>query len=237
MQPLPPPPPAGASKDSLRRHYRQLRRQSLPLAEAALLEVLATALPQALAAADAKASARANPQAASSPPAAASPSKGSAPPKAAPSRLGLYWPVGHEPDWRPLLERWPEALRQRLALPVVRSVGGVGRLTYGAWHPADPLRADGCGIPAPVAAAPLEAHALALLLVPALAIDQRGIRLGSGGGWYDRLRADPAWRQLPALAVLPAACLAPSLPADPWDVPFTGWLDETGGSTKVSGFD
>ena len=221
MQPLPPPPPAGAAKDSLRRHYRQLRRQSLPLAEAALLEVLATALPQALAAADAKASARANLQ---------------AKPQAAPSRLGLYWPVGHEPDWRPLLERWPEALRQRLALPVVRCEGGVGRLTYGAWHPADPLRADGCGIPAPVAAAPLEAQALALLLVPALAIDQRGIRLGSGGGWYDRLRADPAWRQLPALAVLPAACLAPSLPADPWDVPFTGWLDETGGATKVSGF-
>jgi len=221
MQPLPPPPPAGAAKDSLRRHYRQLRRQSLPLAEPALLEVLATALPQALAAADAKASAGANLQ---------------AKPQAAPSRLGLYWPVGHEPDWRPLLERWPEALRQRLALPVVRCEGGVGRLTYGAWHPADPLRADGCGIPAPVAAAPLEADALALLLVPALAIDQRGIRLGSGGGWYDRLRADPAWRQLPALAVLPAACLAPSLPADPWDVPFTGWLDETGGATKVSGF-
>ena len=213
MQPLPPPPPAGASKDSLRRHYRQLRRQSLPLAEAALLEVLATALPQALEAADAQTE-----------------------PQAGPSRLGLYWPVGHEPDWRPLLERWPEALRQRLALPVVRCVGGIGRLTYGAWHPADPLHADGCGIPAPVAAAPLEAHALALLLVPALAMDQRGIRLGSGGGWYDRLRADPAWRQVPALAVLPAACVAPSLPADHWDVPFTGWLDESGGSIKVSGF-
>ena len=222
MQPLPPPPPAGAAKDSLRRHYRQLRRQSLPLAEPALLEVLATALPQALEAADAHADALE--------------ATAQAKPQAGPSRLGLYWPVGHEPDWRPLLERWPEALRQRLALPVVRCEGGVGRLTYGAWHPADPLRADGCGIPAPVAAAPLEADALALLLVPALAIDQRGIRLGSGGGWYDRLRADPAWRQLPALAVLPAACLAPSLPADPWDVPFTGWLDESGGSTKVSGF-
>ena len=222
MQPLPPPPPAGASKDSLRRHYRQLRRQSLPLAEAALLEVLATTLPQALEAADAHADARE--------------ATAQAKPQAGPSRLGLYWPVGHEPDWRPLLERWPEALRQRLALPVVRSVGGVGRLTYGAWHPADPLHADGCGIPAPVAAAPLQAHQLALLLVPALAIDQRGIRLGSGGGWYDRLRADPAWKQVPALAVLPAACLAPSLPADPWDVPFTGWLDETGRSTKVSAF-
>ena len=222
MQPLPPPPPAGAAKDSLRRHYRQLRRQSLPLAEAALLEVLATTLPQALEAADAHADARE--------------ATAQAKPQAGPSRLGLYWPVGHEPDWRPLLERWPEALRQRLALPVVRCEGGIGRLTYGAWHPADPLHADGCGIPAPVAAAPLQAHQLALLLVPALAIDQRGIRLGSGGGWYDRLRADPAWRQVPALAVLPAACVAPSLPADPWDVPFTGWLDETGGSIKVSAF-
>jgi 5-formyltetrahydrofolate cyclo-ligase len=213
MQPLPPPPPAGASKDSLRRHYRQVRRQSLPLAEAALLEVLATTLPQALEAADAQTE-----------------------PQAGPSRLGLYWPVGHEPDWRPLLERWPEALRQRLALPVVRCEGGVGRLTYGAWQTADPLSADGCGIPAPVTAAPLQAHQLALLLVPALAIDQRGLRLGSGGGWYDRLRADPTWRQVPALAALPAACVAPSLPADPWDVPFTGWLDESGGSIKVSGF-
>jgi 5-formyltetrahydrofolate cyclo-ligase len=236
MQPLPPPPPAGPSKDSLRRHYRQLRRQSLPLAEPALLEVLATALPQALEAADAQSDAQSEDLVATAH-ADALVATAQAKPRSGPSRLGLYWPVGHEPDWRPLLERWPEALRQRLALPVVRSVGGVGRLTYGAWHPADPLRADGCGIPAPVAAAPLQAHQLALLLVPALAIDQRGIRLGSGGGWYDRLRADPAWRMVPALAVLPAACLAPSLPTDPWDVPFTGWLDETGGPTKVSGFD
>jgi 5-formyltetrahydrofolate cyclo-ligase len=231
MQPLPPPPPAGASKDSLRRHYRQLRRQSLPLVEAALLEVLATALPQALQAADAQAE-----DLVTTAHADALVATAQVEPQSGPSRLGLYWPLGHEPDWRPLLEGWPEALRQRLALPVVRCESGVERLTYGAWHPADPLLADSCGIPAPVAAAPLQAHQLALLLVPALAIDQRGIRLGSGGGWYDRLRADPAWRQVPALAVLPAACLAPSLPADPWDVPFTGWLDETGGPIKVSGF-
>lgn len=228
MEALNLPPPPGASKDLLRRHYRQLRRQSLPLAEAALLEVLATALPQALAAADAEA----NDLVASDLVAS-----GPAPPHSGTSRLGLYWPVGHEPDWRPLLERWPEALRRRLALPVVRCVGGAERLTYGAWQPTDPLLADGCGIPAPVTAAPLQAQELALLLVPALAMDQRGIRLGSGGGWYDRLRADPTWRQVPALAVLPAACVAASLPFDPWDVPFSGWLDETGGPNKVSGFD
>ncbi len=78
-------------------------------------------------------------------------------------------------------------------------------------------------------AADLPAAALALLLVPALAIDPHsGIRLGSGGGWYDRLRADPAWRAVPALAVLPAAGVVAGLPRDGWDVPFAGWLDETG---------
>jgi 5-formyltetrahydrofolate cyclo-ligase len=69
---------------------------------------------------------------------------------------------------------------------------------------------------------------MALLLAPALAFDRRGIRLGYGGGWFDRLRSDPAWRQVPALAVLPVACLQEALPTDPWDVPFHGWLDEQG---------
>lgn len=74
----------------------------------------------------------------------------------------------------------------------------------------------------------MEAQQLDLLLVPALAIDQRGVRLGYGGGWYDRLRAEPAWRRVPALVVLPAACVCDRLPVDPWDVLFDGWLDERG---------
>jgi 5-formyltetrahydrofolate cyclo-ligase len=67
-----------------------------------------------------------------------------------------------------------------------------------------------------------------LLLVPALACDAEGIRLGYGGGWYDRLRADPAWAQVPALAVLPRGCRVEQLPRDPWDVPLQGWIDEDG---------
>ncbi len=211
------PPPPEAPKAVLRRHYRQLRRQSLPLAASALLEVLARERPLALEAADGAAGVEGG--------------------KATPSRLGLYWPLGHEPDWRPLLQRWPEALQRRLALPVVRPLAGEVRLTYAAWHPTEPLVADACGIPAPAAGEPLPAAELALLLVPALAVDRRGIRLGSGGGWYDRLRCDAAWGQVPALAVLPAACVAEALPLDPWDVPFAGWLDETGRQAKVSGFD
>jgi 5-formyltetrahydrofolate cyclo-ligase len=65
-------------------------------------------------------------------------------------------------------------------------------------------------------------------LIPALACDGAGIRLGYGGGWYDRLRADPTWAQVPALAVLPRGCRVEQLPRDPWDVPLHGWIDEDG---------
>ena len=140
-------------------------------------------------------------------------------------RLGLYWPLGSEPDLRPLAPAWAG----RLALPAVAGP----ELVYRPWAPGDPLDADACGIPAPTvgAAGPepredLDPAAMALLLVPALAMDPGGLRLGSGGGWYDRLRADPRWAAVPALAVLPAACVSPGLPGDPWDIPFDGWIDE-----------
>lgn len=75
---------------------------------------------------------------------------------------------------------------------------------------------------------PLPAEALGLLLVPALALDRRGFRLGYGGGWFDRLRADPSWRSVPALIVAPFSCVVERLPVEPWDVPFDGWLSEKG---------
>ena len=146
-------------------------------------------------------------------------------------RLGLYWPLAGEIDLRALVELPDdgpgEALSDRLALPAVASVTGQGHLEYRAWQPGEPLAPDRCRIPAPLGPA-LAPGQLGLLLVPALGFDRHGIRLGSGGGWYDRLRADPAWRAVPSLAVLPAACLVEQLPRDPWDVPFDGWLDETG---------
>ncbi|MEA5443120.1 hypothetical protein VB739_11210, partial [Cyanobium gracile UHCC 0281] len=54
--------------------------------------------------------------------------------------LGLYWPLGSEPDLRPLAQAWGG----RLALPAVTG----GALVYRAWVPGDPLADDACGIPA-----------------------------------------------------------------------------------------
>jgi 5-formyltetrahydrofolate cyclo-ligase len=138
-----------------------------------------------------------------------------------PHHVGLAWPLAGEPD----LRGWLQASGLPLALPAVAGE----RLHYRPWRPGQPLENDACGIPAPPASAgDLEPAQLSLLLIPALAIDRQGVRLGYGGGWYDRLRSEPAWRERPALAVLPQACVVDELPRDPWDVPLHGWISERG---------
>jgi 5-formyltetrahydrofolate cyclo-ligase len=148
--------------------------------------------------------------------------------------LGLYWPLPGEVDLRVLRSLLPG----RVALPAITHAAGDGdsQLVYRPWHDAEALAPDGCGIPAPagelsaggLGGGGLDPEMLGLLLIPALACDAAGIRLGYGGGWYDRLRANPAWARVPALAVLPRGCRVEQLPRDPWDVPLQGWLDENG---------
>ena len=135
--------------------------------------------------------------------------------------LGLYWPLNGEVDLRTIRL----AISNEVALPFADGCGG---LHYRHWTDT-PLEADGCGIPAPNVGPPLDADQLGLLLVPALAIDQSGIRLGYGGGYYDRLRQQPPWRAVPSLVVLPSACITPTpLPQAPWDIAFDGWISEKG---------
>lgn len=138
--------------------------------------------------------------------------------------VAVYLPIGSEIDTLALIDRIAGA-GQTLALPHVAGRRDTMRFLH--WVPGDPLPAGPMGLRQPDAAAP--AIIPDVVLVPLLAFDARGHRLGYGAGHYDR-----------ALAVLPRARrigLAWSvqrvehLPDDAWDVPLhaiatpTDWIE------------
>lgn len=108
--------------------------------------------------------------------------------------VAAYLAVGHEFDTRPILRRlahWGAVS----ALPIV--VGAQAPLEFRAWQPGDPLERDSQNIPSPTEKA--EIVQPQILIVPLTAFDGRGVRLGQGGGYYDRTiyhlrQSDPAVR-------------------------------------------
>jgi 5-formyltetrahydrofolate cyclo-ligase len=99
--------------------------------------------------------------------------------------VGGYWPLGSEIDPRPLLARLTESGAQ-IALPHMRDRAGPP--VFLVWRAGEALTADAFGMMAPELSAPVALH-FRLLLVPLLAFDRRGGRLGQGGGHYDRVIA------------------------------------------------
>lgn len=101
--------------------------------------------------------------------------------------VGAYWPIRGEPDLRP----WMAAADARgliVALPVI--VATDRPLNYRRWRPGAPMRRGRWGIAEPAGNEWIEPE---LVVAPLVGVDERGYRLGNGGGYFDRTlaAADP----------------------------------------------
>ncbi len=134
---------------------------------------------------------------------------------ATPVTVSAYWPIGSEIDPRPLMAQLA-ARGHRLCLPAVAGPGAA--LIFREWSQGDPLAPADFGTREPTAtAAAVEPD---MLLVPLLAFDQRGYRLGYGGGYYDRtLEAARAARPIMAVGLAFAEQEVAEVPAGPMDQP------------------
>ncbi|MBO1079662.1 5-formyltetrahydrofolate cyclo-ligase [Roseomonas haemaphysalidis] len=132
-----------------------------------------------------------------------------------------FWPIGDEIDIRPLMLALQDA-GHTLALPVTPPRGQP--LVFRRWRFGAPLVPGRFGTSVPPDDAPVVVPAA--LLVPLLAFDAAGRRLGYGGGYYDRTLAGlpGAW----ALGVAFAGQQVAKVPAGAHDVPLHGIATEAG---------
>ena len=104
-------------------------------------------------------------------------------------------------------------------------------LRFAPWRPGEPLVENRFGIPEPDvdASTRLRPDQLDFVVVPLVAFDARGQRLGMGGGWYDRSfafrRAQAATPRLVGAAF--AVQQAGAIPTAPWDVPLDAVCTES----------
>jgi 5-formyltetrahydrofolate cyclo-ligase len=93
-----------------------------------------------------------------------------------------FWSFGSEVDTAPLIERL-HADGRTVVLPRIEGAHVVP-VAYG---PRDDVRPTSFGASEPVGGRELDAAELDLVVVPGVAFDRSGGRVGYGGGFYDRL--------------------------------------------------
>lgn len=124
-----------------------------------------------------------------------------------------FLPINDEIDILPLLRRL-SADGHDLVLPVVMERGAP--LTFRRWRDGDALETGPLGTRHPTSRSP--ALDPDVLLVPLLAFDRRGYRLGYGGGYYDRtLAALRRGRSVIAVGVGYSQQEMPAVPHGPQD--------------------
>lgn len=91
-------------------------------------------------------------------------------------------------------------------------------LLWHLWQPGETLNSGKYGIKEPLTTAPaIEPSSADLILVPTVAGDRQGYRLGYGGGFYDRLLSSPCLT-IPTIGIVFDFAYVTQLPRDTWDI-------------------
>ena len=123
-----------------------------------------------------------------------------------------YLPYNQEVRTVPMLE---QALRDGKRVAVPKCYGDEMRFIY--MEDLSLVEKGYAGIPEPVADGPVAEEETALVLMPGMAFDPQGHRIGYGGGFYDKfLAAEP---NHPTLALCYSFQMLPHLETEEFDIP------------------
>lgn len=134
--------------------------------------------------------------------------------------LAGYLPIQSEADPRAVMSDWSAPV----GVPVVEAPARP--LSFVRWTPDAALERGAFGVAVPADRQPMEPR---VVLVPLLAFDAQGGRLGYGGGFYDRTLALLRARgEVTALGLAFAAQEVAQVPLEPTDAPLDGIVTEAG---------
>ncbi len=123
-----------------------------------------------------------------------------------------YLPYNQEVRTVPMLQR---ALEDGKRVAVPKCYGDEMRFIY--LEDLSQVEKGYCGIPEPIADGPVADDKTALVLMPGLAFDREGHRIGYGGGFYDKFLAQEP--EHPTLALCYGFQMVEHLETEEFDVP------------------
>ena len=140
--------------------------------------------------------------------------------------IGAYWPIKGEFDPLPALYRWSEGgvdgSPRRIGLPVADRE--TQSLRFHVWYPGCETELDAYDIPKPKGT---DEFVPQMLVVPCLGFGPGGVRLGYGGGFFDRTLRALVPRPV-TIGVSYTHGFLPLLRSSPDDLPLDALLTEDG---------